>query len=78
MVLRTKRPTLAKTAPGWGTLKFRFVTPATQSWTTAGPLLQTSETPVDSKGLKKVSLESHSGYIFNFGIRVKNFTKVYP
>jgi hypothetical protein len=25
MVLKPKRPTLAKTAPGWGTLKFRYV-----------------------------------------------------
>jgi hypothetical protein len=32
MVLKPKRPTLAKTALGWGTLKFRYV--RTQRWTT--------------------------------------------
>jgi hypothetical protein len=41
---KPKRPTLAKTAPGWGTLKFRY---AARSLATAGSLLPTSETPVD-------------------------------
>jgi hypothetical protein len=30
MVLKPKRPTLAKTALGWGTLKFRYA--RTQLW----------------------------------------------
>jgi hypothetical protein len=32
MVLKPKRPTLAKTALGWGTLKFRYV--RMQRWAT--------------------------------------------
>jgi hypothetical protein len=38
MVLKPKRPTLAKTALGWGTLKFRYA--RTQLDSSAGSLLQ--------------------------------------
>jgi len=48
MVLRPKRPTLAKTALEWGTLKFHYA--RTRRWATAGPLLQHRKHPVDFKG----------------------------
>jgi hypothetical protein len=41
MVLKPKRPTLAKTALGWGTLKFRYV--RTQHWGNRWAGLVTSE-----------------------------------
>jgi hypothetical protein len=50
MVLKPKRPTLAKTALEWGTLKFHYA--RTQRWAAR---FATSETPVDCKGFSKVS-----------------------
>jgi hypothetical protein len=56
IVLKPKRPTLAKTALGWGTLKFRSRPhPALGDRWAA---FATAETPVDSKELKKVSQNS--------------------
>ena len=53
MVLKPKRPTLAKTALGWSTLKFRH--PAAQRWDTAGPLLQHRKYLLILKDLESVT-----------------------
>jgi hypothetical protein len=53
MVLKPRRPTLAKTALEWGTLKFRSRPHAALGDRLAA--FATSETPVDFKGFSKVS-----------------------